>query len=188
MIVENIIILPLLLTMAERRRGESGRWHHVIGQLLGRLAKNPMIIGLIAGLAISLSGWKLPDPVARTVNLFAMSSSALSLFVIGGTLVGLPMRGMGRQVIPIAAGKLLIHPLAVLSAILALPLIGLPAMDPSLRLAAILMAALPTMSIYPILGHAYGQEDLGAAGLLATTAVSFVTLSGLLWAFKHIPV
>ena len=188
MMVENVILIPLLLTMAERGRNASGRWYRMVGQSLARLATNPLIIGLAGGLAVSVLGWKLPEPVARTVNLFALSSSALSLLVIGGTLVGLPMRGLGRQITPIAVGKLIVHPLAVLLAILALPLLGLPTLDPALHIAAVLMAAMPMMGIYPILAQAYGQEDFSAAALLVTTVASFFTLSGLLWILRQTPI
>jgi hypothetical protein len=129
----------------------------------------------------------MPAPVERTVNLFAMASSALSLFVIGGALVGLPLAGLGRRAVPIAFGKLILHPLAVLLATSALPALGLPALDPELRLAAVVMAAMPMMSIYPILAQGYGQQDFAATALLLTTVASFFTLSGMLWIFQHIP-
>ena len=74
--------------------------------------------------------WQLPEPVLRAVNLFAISSAGLSLFVIGGTLVGLPLGGMGQQILPIAFGKLVLHPLAVFAAVMALPLVGCPALEP----------------------------------------------------------
>ncbi len=186
MIVENVIVIPLLLALAERGHAGAGRWHRVLAQSLARLAKNPMIIGLLAGLAVSVLGWTVPAPLARTVNLFAMASGALSLFVIGGALVGLPLRAMGRQVVPIAIGKLVLHPLAVLLAVLALPLLGFPALGAELRMAAVLMAAMPMMSIYPILAQVYGEEDFAATALLVTTIASFFTLSGVLWISKHI--
>jgi malonate transporter len=185
MMVENLVMIPLLLVLAEHGRSASGKWYDLVGQSLLRLVSNPMVIGLLAGLAISVLGWKLPEPLARTVNLFATSSSALSLFVIGGTLVGLPMQGMVRRVIPIAIGKLFIHPLAVLLAILAMPYLGLPLMNPSLRMAAVLLAAMPMLGIYATLAQAHGHEDFSAAALLVTTAASFVTLSGLLWWLRH---
>jgi len=188
MIVENLVVIPLLLALAEHAHGDSGRWYRVAGRSLARLALNPMIIALAAGFTVSVVAAKLPEPVERTVNLFAMSSGALSLFVIGGTLVGLPIGGMARQVTPIAISKLIVHPLAVLLAIIALPLVGLPSIDPPLRTAAVLMAAMPMMSIYPILAQAYGQEALSATALLITTVASFFTLSALLWVLKHVPV
>jgi predicted permease len=187
-LVENVLIIPLLLALAERGRGGSGHWSRAVRDSLVRLASNPMIVGLSAGLAVSVMGWTLPEPVARTVNLFAVSSGALSLFVIGGALVGLPMQGMGRQVAPVVVGKLLLHPLAVLLATVVLPALGLPGLDPSLRVAAVLMAAMPMMGIYPILAQAYGQAAFSAAALLVTTIVSFFTLSGFLWGAKHLAV
>jgi len=132
---------------------------------------------------MSALGWRLPAPVARVVDLFALSSSAVSLFAIGGMLVGLPLRGVGGDVGAIAAGKLLLHPLAVLLAIQALPHVGLPALDASLQRAAVLSAAVPMMGIYPILAQAYGQEEVGAAAMMVTTVASFFTLSALLWMF-----
>lgn len=187
MLVENLLVIPLLLALAERSRGEAGHWTVVVGQSLKRLAVNPVIVALGAGLLVSVMGWQLPEPLLRAVNLFALSSAGLSLFVIGGTLVGLPLGGMGRQIMPIAFGKLVLHPLAVLAAVLTLPWLGMAALEPQLRLAAVLLAAVPMMSIYPILAQSYGREDFGAAALLVTTVASFFSLSGLIWLISRTP-
>jgi hypothetical protein len=187
MIVENLIVLPLLLFMAEGDRGGSGR-RQVLKKSLKRLATNPLILAMLAGLAVSLLGWKLPEPIVRTVDMLATACSALALFVVGGTLVGLPLRGMASQVAPIVVGKLIFHPLAVLLAITLLSLLGLGEIDPSLRMAAVLMAAMPMMGIYPTLAQAYGQENFSAVALLAATITSFFTISGWLWMFRHLSV
>lgn len=188
MMVENLVMIPVLLVLAEHGRGKSTKWHVLLVQMLQRLAMSPMIMGLVAGLAVSLLGLKLPESVSRTVTLFAASSSALSLFVIGGTLVGLPMQGIARRVLPIVIGKLVIHPLAVASVIYLLPYLGLHTLDPSLRIAAVVMAAMPMLSIYATLAQAYGQEDVCAAAMLMTTAASFMSLTGSLWVLKHLPI
>ena len=182
MIVENLVMIPLLLVLADQSRGGSGR--KVLGPALVRLLKNPLIIGLIAGFCVSLGKIHLPEVLTRTAILFSMASGGISLFVIGGTLVGLPVQGMGRKIFPIVIGKLLLHPLAVLTIVLLLPVIGLPALDPSLQKAAVVMAAVPMLSIYTILAQAYGQEDSSSAAMLATTIFSFFTLSGLLLLLK----
>ncbi|WP_342617977.1 AEC family transporter [Rhodoferax sp. GW822-FHT02A01] len=184
MLVENLVILPLLLVLAERGKG-SGHAGKALAQSLVKVAKTPLIVGLLAGLAISISGWKLPAPVTQTVTLFSNASGALSLFVIGGALVGLPLAGMGQRVWPIVLGKLVLHPLMVLLCILALPYLGLAALDPSLRTGALLLAAMPMMGIYPTLAQAYGQEDFAAAATLAATVLSFFSISALLWVLQH---
>jgi len=108
MMVANLVVIPLVLLLAERGRGDGGRWHAVVGKAFVRLAANPLLIAIVAASPCPPLGWRLPAAVARTVDLFALSSSALSLFVIGGTLVALPMRGLGRKIVPIAIGKLLL--------------------------------------------------------------------------------
>ena len=186
-ILENFVVIPLMLALAESGRVKSGRWYAVIGKSLLRLLSNPMIIGMLGGILFSLLGWTLPRPLAQTVNMFAMATGALSLFFIGCTLAGFPLRGMARKVMPVVIGKLILHPLAVSLALLVLPLLGMPTLDPEMRTAALLMAAVPMLSMYPILAQMYGQEDFSAAALLVTTIVSFFTLSGLLLALKAVP-
>lgn len=187
LVVENLVVIPLLLFMAEHGRGGSGQWR-VVARALRRLARNPLIVGLLAGLCVSLLGWRLPGPLLRTADMLASSTSSLALFVIGGTLVGLPIGGLGKQVAPIVIGKLVGLPLAVFLAIGLLAWFGLATIDPSLRMAAMLMAAMPMMGIYPTLAQAYGKDDICAVALLVTTVASFFTLSGLLWMLKHFPV
>jgi malonate transporter len=181
MLVENLIKLPLLMTLADADGSAKGHWLQVLGQTLVRLLQNPMIIAILLGFAYSLSGWQLPGPMARTINLYAQATSAVALSVIGGTLVGLQIKGLGRQVAQIGFGKLILHPLAVLVTVLWV----VPVADPELRTAAVLYAAMPMLGIYPLLAQKHGHQEFTAAALLATTVGSFFTLSALLWALKH---
>jgi len=184
MIVENLIVIPLGLLLAERGRGGAGSPLRVLQQSFLRLAKMPLIQSLILGLLISISGIHLPAPLAQTINMFANASGVLSLLVIGGALVGVPIAGMLVRVLPIVVGKQLLHPAFVALAIAALPALGLALMEPNLRHAAIMMAAMPIMGIYPTLTQADGLEEFSAAALLASTVASFFTLSALLAAMQ----
>jgi predicted permease len=187
MIVENLLLIPLLLAIIESSQGRGGAWHQVLRQTLFSLLRNPMVVGLLAGFAVSLSGWQLPSPLARTVTLFSQASGALSLFVIGGTLVGLKIQGLRAQVAQIAAGKLLLHPLAVLGVVLGLEASGLMVLEPQQRIGVVLTAAMPMLGIYPILAQKHGRDGLAAAALLGTTLASFFTISLLLWVFGQVP-
>jgi hypothetical protein len=80
MIVENLLLIPLLLALAESSTGSGGRWHTVLRQSLLNLARNPMVLGLLAGFVVSALQWQMPSPLARTVTMFAQASAALSLF------------------------------------------------------------------------------------------------------------
>ena len=53
--------------------------------------------------------------------------------------------------------------------------------DEHLRMAALIFASLPMLSIYPILAQRYHHEGFCAAALLVATLLSFLTVTGVLW-------
>lgn len=181
MVVENLVIIPILLALADMERHEAGHWRKLVLQTLQGLVRNPLIIAIVAGFGVSALGIPMPSPVSRTVTLFAQASSALSLFVIGGSLVGLQLQGVRSAVAQIGIGKLLLHPLCLLAVMTWLVPIG----DPQLKVALLLTGAMPIMGIYTILAQRQGHEGLASAALLVATMASFFTLSGLLWLLRH---
>mgnify|MGYP000211507975 CR=1 FL=1 len=179
MLVENLLLIPLLLALADSAGG--GRhWRAVLRGAAAGLWRNPLVLGLAAGLLAAWLGLRLPAPIERTVGLLAQSSAALSLFVIGGALAGLRLHGMGRAVARIATGKLIAHPLLTLGVLAGATALGLPLVDPALRTGLIVSAACPMFSIYPILAGRHGEEGLAAAALLGTTVASFFSISVLM--------
>lgn len=81
-IIENVIMIPLLLMLAESsRQGGAPTWR-VFVETVARVVRMPLVLGLIAGVAVSLLGLTLPSPVARTVTVFAQATGTLSLFVM----------------------------------------------------------------------------------------------------------
>jgi predicted permease len=183
MVVENFLLIPLLLAIADSQ-GRPGQWKTVLVQTAKNVLKNPMIWGVVLGLLFSLSGLRMPLPMGRTIDLFAQSSAVLSLFVIGGSLVGLQARGLQATVLPIALGKLVLSPLIMWAVLVWC----LPIEDPALRAAALLTGAMPMLGIYTILNQRHGHGEASAAALLVTTVLSFFTLSALLWLLKLQPV
>jgi len=154
MVVENLLLIPILLAVADSDGSHPGQWRTALRQTFVGLVKNPLIIGIAGGFVFSALGLHLPAPLSRTMTLFAQASGALSLFVIGGALVGLKVQGHKGPVVQIAVGKLLVHPL-----LMGLTLWWLvPVDDPALRAAALLSAAMPMMGIYTILSQRHGHE------------------------------
>ena len=176
MVVENLLMIPLTLVMADSGDVVAGKWYRILMQSLGQLARNPVILAIVAGFGVALLAIPISGPLASTINMLALSSAAVSLFVIGGSLVGLQVKGLRRDVSAIALGKLLLHPLAV-----GLMVWLVPPADAMLRAAAVVFAGVPMLSIYPILAQKYGFEGFCAAALLLATVLSFVTISVILW-------
>lgn len=176
-IVENLVMIPLILIMAERNNSTE---KVTLGKTLRGLAKNPLMIALVAGTCVSMLEIPMPQAITRTVDLFSKTSGALSLFIIGGTLTGLSISGMKHKIFPVVLGKLVLHPVAVIVVMWILMSVGFPALEPDLHRAIVISAAIPMMGTYTILAQAYGQDKTASAIMLAATMLSFFTLSGLL--------
>ncbi len=176
LIIENVVIIPTALALAEYGQGERSGVGRVLARTFISLAKTPVLIAVALGMLLALSGFGLPMPVAHTVDLLANMAAAASLLVIGGSLVGLQTKGLKTTVSIIGFGKLILHPLAVLAG---LTLVQME--NQNLKAAALIYAAAPMLSMFPLLGARYGEEGPCAAALLATTVASFFTLSVWVW-------
>lgn len=180
MVIENVVIIPLLLAMAAGADGTQRGWA-LVREILGRLLTNPIVLALIVGVGVSISGLRLPEIITAPVGLIAASSAAVSLIVVGGTVAGLPLRAIDGRTVGVVLGKLVLLPAAVGLGLWLMSLIGLAVGSRDLALAAIIIAATPAMAIYPILAQQHGQGDGAALALLLQTIVSFFTISGLLF-------
>lgn len=184
LLVENFILVPICLAIMETSRitTEKNNTHFLkkSATILYSVVKRPMIIALIAGLIASLVGLNIPTPITHVFTMLAASASALALFVIGGSLVGLPIRGNRALAAQITIGKLLLHPTMTTVALIALPMIGLAPLSPDLKAALILSTAMPMFSIYAIFAQEHGHEGVASIALLTSTVAAFFTLSALL--------
>jgi len=178
MLVENLLIIPLSLILAEAGR-QQGSAAKVLRETAKRLAKTPLIIAMLVGLLLSLLEARLPAIPGKVVDMLASASAPVALFVIGGSLYGLKLHGLFAELRMIAVGKLLLHPLAVF-----LLFSLLPDVDPVLMVAGVLFASAPMLSVYPIFGQRFGVEGRCAAALLFTTLMSFFTISLLIGIMK----
>ncbi|OXY82610.1 AEC family transporter [Oceanimonas doudoroffii] len=177
MLVEAMLIIPLSMALLEfySSRDDSQYLGKVLLTLPRRVLRNPMIIAILAGLLIALLELRLPQAIGTTLDMLGRASAAVALFVIGASLVGRPLKGKVGGMVPVMAGKLVVHPLLV-----GLMIWLLPPFNPDLQLALLLLAAMPMMSIYPIIGSQYGQRYFAAGTLLLTTLSAFASVSLLL--------
>lgn len=177
MMVENLLMIPLALTLAELgRQSASGLWPALRGTLAS-LVRHPILIAITLALLLAVFELRLPAVLMRVIDMLALASAPVALFVIGASLYGMKVSGLGMDVGQMAIGKLIVHPLMIL-----LCFAVIPVSDPVLASAGVLMAAAPMMSIYPILGARYGLEGRCAAALVAATIVSFLSISFFVWA------
>jgi predicted permease len=171
MLVENIVMLPLALTIFEASRSRHSHLGRTVATIGKGLVRTPMLLAIVLGGLVSLAGLALPAPVAKAVGLLAGASAPLALMTIGASLAGVSLHGRRAGIAVITLGKLVVHPLLVLLALMVIPIA-----DPLFRTAIVLLAAMPMVSIFPILAQRSGDVETCSAALLVATVVSFATL------------
>jgi predicted permease len=139
------------------------------------LATNPIIIGLVAGLAWRFTGWPLAGPAGAVVNRLADTGATLALFSVG---MGLRKYGISRN-IPQALITAVIK-LAVLPGLVALVLIWFVPLPPVWAKALVIAAACPTGVNAYIVANRFGTgEALASNSITLTTGLAVVTIT--LW-------
>ncbi|MGK9063682.1 AEC family transporter [Stutzerimonas chloritidismutans] len=176
MMIENAVMIPLALTLAELGRQNGASVGVALLGTLRNLVRHPVLIAIVLALSMATLEVQPPPFIMRVIEMLAQASAPVALFVIGASLNGVKPGGMVLDVGQLLIGKLILHPLLVLLCFSLLPI-----SDPVLKVAGVLMAAAPMMSIYPIFGARYGLEQRCAAGLVAATVVSFLSISVFVW-------
>ncbi|RWA73600.1 AEC family transporter [Mesorhizobium sp.] len=155
-------------------RGGSEPVHplRVIRNFLRRLFVNPLIIGILAGLAWRLTGAPLPALIGRLVDALADTAGPVALFAMGLSLRRFGISGNVRPALALSALKLFLMPAVVL---LLVWLLGLP---PLTAKVAVVVAALPSgINSYLIAV----QFNTGQA--LASNQMTIATASAVLTTF-----
>ena len=163
LVVENLLLIPLVLFLAERGAGQDVGGRTAL-RALRRLATTPLVVAIVLGVAVSAVGPTLPRLVTDTVDLFARASTGVALFTVGGVLVGVSPRGLLRPLAVITAAKLVVQPVLAWLALAGLVALGMPDLAPGLRTALVLSAGMPVVTIYPVLAQRFGHERLAWPG------------------------
>jgi malonate transporter and related proteins len=139
LVLQPVGLAMLDLVTSRGRVPTSGRQQ--VLRILSRIVRNPLTIGSLLGLLLSLSGLRLPAVIADPLHLVGGMAVPAMLLAYGVSLRLGPLPGAGEppvQVASIVALKLIVQPTC---AYLAARLLGLHGLD---VLAVTVIAALPT--------------------------------------------
>lgn len=170
-LIENILLVPLMLVMIDVSRSGGAGMGQTLRQIVKNLLKSPIIVALLVSLVFAVGGIQVPLVVDKVSAMLASAASPLALFVIGGGLYGLRVRGNVKDVAVVAVGKLLLFPLLVAGCL------WFFGADKEVMFAGAVLASAPMASMYPLFGRAYGFERQTSAAMLATVVVSFFSVS-----------
>ncbi len=141
---------------------------------LREIARNPLILGTVAGFAANLAGLQWPEAVATTMQRIGLAALPLGLMAVGA---GLRLGGLKASP-ALAAALLGIRHLALPAA--ALGLCALLALPPAQRTIIVMFAALPTAPSAYVLAVRMGGHGPFVAGLV-TVSTLLCALSLPMW-------
>jgi predicted permease len=160
-------VLSVITLQRSLHRGGGG-----IARMLRGIATNPLIIGILAGLLVSVSGLELPQIVLRSWQYFADLTLPLALLCTGAALNFRSLRDQLSSTLFAAVAKLVVIPLLFVAGGVA---IGLHGIELGVLL---LMSSAPTAAASYVMVRAMGGNAPLAANIVALTTVgSLLTTS-----------
>jgi malonate transporter and related proteins len=148
----------------------------VVQEFFRNLFRNPIVVGVFAGILWNVSGLSMPSIGQRFVDTLASTAGPVALVAMGLGLGKFGISGNIRPAMLLTAIKLVVMPTVVLGIVL---LVGLP---PLVATIAVLTAALPTGVNPYIIAMQFGTgQGLASNTMTLTTAVSAITILGWLW-------
>ncbi|AUW57192.1 transporter [Sphingobium sp. SCG-1] len=160
------------------RPGASDGMGHAMLRIFSGMARNPVIVSPLAGLAFWLSGWTLPAPLTSFLSTLGGVASPVALVAVGLFLAQRPLRQTVQSpaIGMLSLVKLIVHP--AITAWLAWYVFALPA---DIAVAAIAVAALPTGTGPFMIAELYARDGKVTSGtIMVTTLASVATIAAVL--------
>ena len=185
MAVDMLFTTSLCIALSRLDGADEHGFAHAAKNALKGMLFNPMPWSIVLGGVASAVSLALPAPLLKTIGLLADAASPVALFTIGAVLARSQMLAAVhkhppiplRDYLPVAAIKLLLHPLLVMGMGTAAVALGLP-LSPMTLTVLVLAAALPSASNVSLLAERFGADNGRIARIiLVSTVAAFFTFS-----------
>ena len=137
-----------------------------------KLLRNPSLIAVFVGLALFLTGWRLPPFVNSALTGLGNTTTPLAMFVIGARLISLrPAHLKDRSILLACLLRLVIIPLALVLVLRLTPL------SDTVSNALFLCTAMPCASTTAMQADLFEcDKELASRGVALSTALSLTTI------------
>lgn len=157
-----------------RSRGKGMAASALVVKVSRAILTQPLVVGIVLGFAVNLSGLPVPPVVGSAVEMMARAALPVALFGLGGVLHRFPPQGDMRAIAFAAAVSLILHPLITWS-------LGRFVFDigtANLRSAVLTAAMAPGVNAY-LFANMYGvAKRVAASTVLLGTAASILSIWG----------
>ncbi len=159
------------------RHGEVASWTSRARQIAHALVTNPILMGIVVGLACNLLGISLPGPLEAICALMQQAVTPCALFSLGASLTKYGFAGrLGQSAIMVAAKTVLMPAMVYLLASRVFEI------EPLWTTVAVIMVAQPSGVMTYIFAEKYGVgQAIATTSIFLSTTLSVVTLSVILY-------
>ncbi|CDM67874.1 putative permeases [Clostridium bornimense] len=179
MIIGTVPLYNIYSVIVLTLEGSTSSTENIIDKIkdsLINIAKNPIILAIIAGLIVSLIDIKFPIIIDKTINNLAVMASPLALIAIGAGFEGKKALKKLKPTIIASAIKLILQPAIFL------PIAILMGFTDAKLIALVIMLASPTTaSCYIMAKNMNNDGVLTSSIVVLTTLLSSITLT--FWIF-----
>ena len=154
-----------------RSKGAGLSLPRLVAQVLRAIFSQPLVIGIIAGFTVNLSGVAFPQVATSSVDMMARTAIPAALFGLGGVLLRYRPEGDMKCIAMVCVLSLIVHP--GVAYLLGRYAFGLSV--PDLRSAVITGAMAPGVNAF-LFANMYGvAKRVAASAVLIATVATIVT-------------
>ena len=174
------LLMSLTAGLIQAGKGSQLRWANQVRSIGLEMIRNPIVLGILLGLAMNLAGLQLPGGLDRLAEMMGGAAVPCALFALGASLACYPLTGDVPPALLLTGLKLIAHPLLVW--VIAVPILKLGGIWVPV---AVTMAAMPSgINVY-LFGERYqAAPGVAARTVLFTNVLSLVTLTTVLAIFS----
>jgi len=137
-----------------------------------KIIKNPTLWGVVIGMVLFFTGWRLPSFLGIALNMLADITSPVAMLLVGANLIGLSISHFKDITLLFACVVRL-----VLLPVLTLVLLRLLHVDEMLVRVLFLVTAMPVAASTPMIASLCGgDEELSSRAVALTTGLCVVTI------------
>lgn len=168
----------IIMMELARSRGRPGNLGTLVPQIGKGIIRQPLVIGVLSGLAFNLLNIPLPGALSGALDLMARAAVPTALFGLGGVLVRYRPEGDMKTISMICFLSVFVHPAITYG--LGRWVFGLDTNQ--LRSAVMTASMAPGVNAY-LFAHLYGvAKRVNASAVLIGTTLSILTI----WGWLHI--
>lgn len=160
------------MELAKSRGRPPGHFGSLLASIGKGIVRQPLVIGVMSGLAVNLTGLPLPGFLTGGLDMLVRAAVPAALFGLGGILLRYRPEGDMKTIAMVVAMSILVHPAIVYG-------LGHFVFDlstPQLRSAVVTAAMAPGVNAY-LFADMYGRaRRVNASAVLIATAASIVTI------------